>query len=278
MPYGRKYDIWDTYTWTELILPYIEQEAVFQAYWTLTQTGYRTSYPGPNGPIGDDARLRLARTSKIPPFLCPSDTAQRGNELSTGSYGYIRGNYRGCCGSGDMYGERTDNTSGGPWGPGLFSVTHGQSIDPNAPVRTQGVRLSDVTDGTSNTLLISEGLAPSVSPGWGGPLGETIYGNMGGALFTTTLTPNATAPDRIIGPCPQNIGDPSYREPCLSLGSNSWWTPSGLGALAAARSKHVLGVNAAMADGSVRFFSNSMDLATWRAMGTRAGGEVINIP
>jgi prepilin-type processing-associated H-X9-DG protein len=62
------------------------------------------------------------------------------------------------------------------------------------------------------------------------------------------------------------------------LGANAWWTPSGRGALAAARSKHVLGVNAAMADGSVRFFGNSMDLSTWRALGTRAGGEVINIP
>ena len=35
MPYGRKYDIWDTYTWTELILPYIEERAVYNDFWTL---------------------------------------------------------------------------------------------------------------------------------------------------------------------------------------------------------------------------------------------------
>src|SRR5262249_46406269 len=34
-PYGRKYDIWDTYTWTELVLPYLEQDNVHKSYWTL---------------------------------------------------------------------------------------------------------------------------------------------------------------------------------------------------------------------------------------------------
>ena len=35
------------------------------------------------------------------------------------------------------------------------------------------------------------------------------------------------------------------------------------------------GFNAAMMDGSVRFVRNAVPLATWRALGTRAGGEVI---
>jgi hypothetical protein len=37
-------------------------------------------------------------------------------------------------------------------------------------------------------------------------------------------------------------------------------------------------VNAAMADGSVRFVANSIDQFTWRGMGTRAGNEVLTIP
>ncbi len=45
-------------------------------------------------------------------------------------------------------------------------------------------------------------------------------------------------------------------------------------AIISARSKHTGGVNASMGDGSVRFVSNSIDVATWRAMGTRDGGEV----
>jgi len=113
-PYARKYDIWDTYTWTELILPYIEQQAVYENYWTLPQRGYVTSYPGPNGPIGDDARLRTARHTRIPVFNCPSDGGPWGNELNTNSYGFYRGNYRGCVGSGDMYGEDVQDGTSGP--------------------------------------------------------------------------------------------------------------------------------------------------------------------
>lgn len=40
-------------------------------------------------------------------------------------------------------------------------------------------------------------------------------------------------------------------------------------------SYHPGGVNVAMADGAVRFVNNSIDLATWRALGTRAGGELL---
>jgi prepilin-type N-terminal cleavage/methylation domain-containing protein/prepilin-type processing-associated H-X9-DG protein len=276
MPYARKYDIWDTYCWMQLILPYLEQQPVYDRYWTLPQTGYRTSYPGPNGPIGDlpqDHRLREARQAVIPPLLCPSDQGPMGNEMDTTLYGFIRGNYRGCVGSGDMYANRTDFTNG-PWGKGMFSVEHGQSVDPDRPVRTRGVRLADVSDGTSSTLFFSEGIVPTVT-WWGGPLGEAIYGNMGGSLFSASLTPNTSAPDRPIGPCPQNQRDPSYREPCVSLGGNAWWTPSAQGAHVAARSRHPGGVNAALADGSVRFFANTIDQSTWRGLGTRSNGEVL---
>jgi len=43
-----------------------------------------------------------------------------------------------------------------------------------------------------------------------------------------------------------------------------------------ARSFHSGGVNALMMDGSVRFVTNAIPQATWRAMGTRAGGEVVS--
>jgi prepilin-type N-terminal cleavage/methylation domain-containing protein/prepilin-type processing-associated H-X9-DG protein len=41
-------------------------------------------------------------------------------------------------------------------------------------------------------------------------------------------------------------------------------------------SRHPGGANVLMGDGSVRFVKNSVALATWRALGTRAGGEVIS--
>ena len=41
------------------------------------------------------------------------------------------------------------------------------------------------------------------------------------------------------------------------------------------RSFHPGGVQVALADGSVRFVGNTIDLAIWRALATRAGGEVV---
>jgi prepilin-type processing-associated H-X9-DG protein len=273
-PYARKYDLWDTYTWTQLILPQIEETAVYEGYWTLPETPLRQAYPGPNGPIGDEPRLQQARHAEIVPFYCPSDVGPTGNELGTGAYGFLRGNYRGCSGSGDMYGEATHTNDNGPWGPGAFSVTRDQSADPDAAVTARGRRMGEFPDGTSNTLLVSEGLVPTVD-GWGGAIGETIYGNMGGALFSASITPNSTSPDRPIGPCPQNQGDTTYTAPCLSLGGNAWWTPSAKGAYATARSSHPGGVTASFADGSVTFFTDGIDLVVWRAMGTRDGAEAL---
>jgi prepilin-type processing-associated H-X9-DG protein len=42
----------------------------------------------------------------------------------------------------------------------------------------------------------------------------------------------------------------------------------------AARSRHTGGVNVLLGDGSVHFVSNGVDLGAWRALATRAGGEV----
>ncbi|HKI18430.1 MAG TPA: H-X9-DG-CTERM domain-containing protein, partial [Isosphaeraceae bacterium] len=41
-------------------------------------------------------------------------------------------------------------------------------------------------------------------------------------------------------------------------------------------SLHAGGVNVLMGDGSGRFIKTSVDLQTWRNLGTRNGGEVIS--
>jgi type II secretory pathway pseudopilin PulG len=279
MPYARKYDIWDAYTWTQLVLPYLEQQALAEQYWTLPRTGYVQSYPGPNGPIGDDARLRAARHTAVAMFLCPSDKGATGNELGTGAFGNRRGNYRACVGAGDLYGTPIGGPAEDTTFAGVFVTRATQSFDPNAAIKTAGSRGAEIRDGTSNTLLLAEGLVMNDTVGWGGPIGIIIYGNMGGALFSTALTPNSSAPDRPIGPCPQdNNRDPTYTAPCRSLGGNAWWTRSGPGAYAGARSRHTGGVQAALADGGVRFFANDIDLSTWQALGTRAKGEPLSSP
>ena len=56
LPPGRKFNYWDTYTWTEFILPHIEEQSVYDNYWTISDPTLVTpgTAPSANGPIGDD--------------------------------------------------------------------------------------------------------------------------------------------------------------------------------------------------------------------------------
>ncbi len=276
-PYARKNDQWDAYTWTQLILPFIEQQQVYDLYWDINDAAEWRPAGSP------DERKRQARESLIPAWYCPSDAPVRGNELFSPNWGFWRGNYRGCTGSTDMYGVPLDEV--GISGPGSFEVARGQRFlpnpnerraDPNAP-GTVYVRIAQMTDGTSSTMLLSEGIVPTVDV-WGGPMGEIIYGNMGGSLFTGWLTPNASTPDSVIGPCPEDQGDIEYpNETCFRIsGHPGAGSAGGASAFAAARSRHPGGVNLAMADGSVNFASDDIDVRAWRASSTRAGDEVFS--
>src|SRR5687767_12124406 len=42
-PYSRKYDMWDSYTWTQLILPQIEQGAIYDNYVTINSKPFSTA-------------------------------------------------------------------------------------------------------------------------------------------------------------------------------------------------------------------------------------------
>jgi prepilin-type N-terminal cleavage/methylation domain-containing protein/prepilin-type processing-associated H-X9-DG protein len=108
----------------------------------------------------------------------------------------------------------------------------------------------------------------------GGPIGHTRWCN-GGVYysgFTTAMTPNPSfrAVSRATGfsnagksvsmdwdSTDENDGGPTY----MSL---------------AATSRHSGGVNALMADGSVRFVKDSIAPTAWRALGTVAAGEVVS--
>lgn len=289
MPYGRKFNYWDTYTWTEQILPYIEEQTVYDNYWTIRDPAMVVpgTAPSSNGPIGDDERLRKARHTQLPVMYCPSDATPIPNEIGTPAFGTWRANYRGCVGAGSMYGGRPalpsvlttqhlaevnadSNAFIGAFGAKVAGPSQGKAyLDPLVPPN----RLSQFTDGTSETLLISECIAPTARD-WGGPIGSTIYGNMGGGLFSAAETPNTSAPDRIIGPCPQYDlvpPDADYVEPCSSIGGHPpAGAPGGSAATSYARSRHPGGVNASFADASVRFVTSDIDTEVWRANGTRA--------
>src|SRR5260370_41609944 len=113
-------------------MAYLEQTNVQAGYIYLNDPAWRADYSGgggPNGPIGNNAQQGLSRHTVIRTFLCPGDIGPNTGEIGTTDYGMVRGNYRACTGSGDMYGNATDN-SGGPWGVGVFGVVPFQTTDP----------------------------------------------------------------------------------------------------------------------------------------------------
>lgn len=285
-PYARKYDLFNSYTWYQHLLPFMEGDNVHRVF-----VAYGLDNLGVNGPLLAEPELRNARTTLLKTFFCPSDTGPILNESGSMQFARARGNYRGCVGPGDLYGGAKAQfappcyvnpslSTASPLqpGPGVFQVVPGQSYQNEAGFGPPAhCRMADITDGTSNTVMMSEGLNSTIKLPlvWGGPMGDIQLGNMGGSLFSCFNLPNSPLADYIEGPCPRDQGDTGYKAPCVSYDrGNSGSDPCM--AHAAARSKHNSGVNVGLADGSVRFVANNVNLLLWRSMGTRSGGESIS--
>src|SRR5262249_53936982 len=84
--------------------------------------------------------------------------------------------------------------------------------------------------------------------------------------FTTTLTPNTNVAWTYMGV----VFDADF----ASRQEGSHLTEPSYSALTS-RSYHVGIVHSLLADGAVRAVSSNIDLGVWRALGSRAGGEVV---
>jgi hypothetical protein len=128
--------------------------------------------------------------------------------------------------------------------------------------RGQGTKMRQMRDGTSHTLAVSEVLSYDSEKD---PRGVWTIHIPGSSLFTTQTGPNSMEPDRL-PICDTSIPEnsPLYCKKAYKDDGNLW---------AAARSAHPSGVVASMSDGAVRFVTDDIDLATWRAMSTRANGD-----
>jgi len=132
-------------------------------------------------------------------------------------------------------------------GDGVFYLEWEDLID-NALDKRSGNRIGDITDGTSNTFMIGEGL---VRPG------DFVAWSHGYIAFRTCgISMNATRPD----------GTP------FPPGAAGWPNTFGLS------SKHTGGVQIAFADGSVHFVQNTVGFDVYRAMATIQGGEIVTLP
>jgi prepilin-type N-terminal cleavage/methylation domain-containing protein/prepilin-type processing-associated H-X9-DG protein len=132
------------------------------------------------------------------------------------------------------------------------------------------IPLTDITDGTSNTLLASEILlAPmdasaKVDQFHSGDRRGRIWNAFSGEqLFSTLNPPNSLVPDVAYG-C-----NSTALAPCTVVGTGTAKTNYNM----TARSYHTGGVNVVMCDGAVRFVSQTIPANVWLAAGTRAGNE-----
>jgi prepilin-type N-terminal cleavage/methylation domain-containing protein/prepilin-type processing-associated H-X9-DG protein len=229
------------HTWVQHLWPYIEQSALAQAYGNLnTQPFYTAPACVQNTTTGLVAQ-------PVALYYCPSD---RPNAYWKGdSYWRCRGNYA------------------VNWGPVPLPYTGTPLTGPFGYLNNNGsaprlTSISQITDGTSNTLLMSEIILPPVDLDFdtNGDFFNDDSSTVGGR-FMTINTPNSTAADSLAYCVTDN--------PFAPCNTSSPYQVS-------ARSKHTGGVNAVFCDGSVHFISNTVSLATWAALGTIAGGETIS--
>jgi prepilin-type N-terminal cleavage/methylation domain-containing protein/prepilin-type processing-associated H-X9-DG protein len=234
-------------TWVMYVWPYVEQDNLAR------QNNYKNPFYVPPATVW--FTLNGLCGQHVPIYLCPSDNGLI--DQSVGQYQRTRGNYVVNWGNA-LY----DDTRAPPTGTAVRQ-NFGPFYHLGGHRSTPGVaRITDVTDGTSNTLLLSETLIAKVATDndWRGD----IHNDDGVFRFHTVITPNSSAPDL--------ISSRTFFTP-----NNDPLMPVALGnpQRAAARSRHTGGVNAALCDGSVRFVSNSIALNAWMALGSMSGGEVV---
>ncbi|MEZ6117024.1 MAG: DUF1559 domain-containing protein [Pirellulaceae bacterium] len=150
---------------------------------------------------------------------------------------------------------------------GMWKFAHGKAT-----------KLSGIHDGISKTILISEVLPYDGSPTSKTNVSEDTRGvwasvSMGASTYSHFTTPNYDGADPnlkdTINGCDSSIPKSDPLACILKTGSKF-----DVGAtFAAARSMHPGGVVAARADGSARFYPNSVERKIWQALATRSGGE-----
>jgi prepilin-type N-terminal cleavage/methylation domain-containing protein/prepilin-type processing-associated H-X9-DG protein len=241
-------------TWTILVFPYIEQDNLFRIYqnWGGSDTissGYptastRTSPPYPR--YSSSPNTTNVCNRRIPVMSCPSD-------LNNAPFsGLTNHNYAVNIGTGSTH-------RGRPLGAPSSFVPQAGMFD--GGTLTRQIRLTDVKDGLTNTLMFAE-----VQQGQGRDLrGFVWWGDAAG--FSTYAPPNTSTPDQIYTTYYCN-SQPQQNLPCSGAGGATYFS----------RSRHNGGVNVALGDGSVRFIQDSISPSVWLYMGSIADGVTITIP
>jgi prepilin-type N-terminal cleavage/methylation domain-containing protein len=139
---------------------------------------------------------------------------------------------------------------------GTYEVTGYPDTNNGVLFRNSRIKATDIADGTSNTLMVGERCSRrSAKTTWVGAITNGInppmnpsYDAEGPPTFCLTNT-GAAADGRVPNNALDHVEDSS--------------------------SNHTQGVNFLLSDGSVRVINTTINPATWAALGTRNGGEVV---
>jgi prepilin-type N-terminal cleavage/methylation domain-containing protein/prepilin-type processing-associated H-X9-DG protein len=274
-------------SWTLAIMPNLEQTPIWNAY-----NFHLDGLTLPNTTVGYNA---------ISSLICPSENTKIRPSAPWAPFSY-RGNHGGPGVIQNWTGTIVENATTNP------ATWWGAAGDPNMAF----FGIEGVTDGTSNTALISEklmGVSTTGQPTLTAGSANGIRGLYNVTYSGTYNTQNANNAVAAIGACkaiPPTATDTGqqalnggfwhagypwallvneynhFNTPngysCITgtdsaAGSNVWGGTSGM---ITATSNHPGGVNVGFTDGSVHFIKNSIGPQTWWALGTRNQGEVIS--
>ncbi len=253
--------------WHARILPQIEQGPLYDRIdWSL--------YDG-----SSNAFHNLPRSTVLSAYLCPSDPGKgsfpwvdRATGIRyTGSTlvpGDAPTNYAGCIGHDVQL--RPAATTRGFLADASFNVTTGFG--------TGLISMADILDGTSNTLAVAEIII-------GHPrsrTNSTLNANQAAADTVTPVNNGCTAVNFATGATTTGRGISWFRgyevgqfafTTLMTPNSNLWDCGNNSNdMMMAARSVHPGGVQATMVDGSVQFFSSTIDWNTWKFLGGSKDG------
>lgn len=263
------------FNWITMLFPFVEENGRWQDINDCAD--YFNDTLGHTGNPGDYcewAQFNEVGRARLNFNICPSNPQVRRlfNGVALESVG--KGNYAASWGSSNMLSWESIQTAGAF---GCYFVNQNKIVrslggSGDRFQHDKGSTSGDFVDGMSNTVAVSEVIAidgystgttsNDIRGAWSSPA-------MGASCFSASVNPNAKTPD-IINSCDTNI--PATFQPYLAC-QNDNTSPD---VVAAARSYHTGGVNACMADGSVRFISENIDNTNiWRPLNTRQNGETV---
>ncbi len=248
------------------LLPYVEAGTVY------SRINFSLGYHHPS----NDALLPPygVAATRVGVLMCPSETQDRPRLDSAGVPYHYPLNYALSVGTYLIFNPVTRADGGAAFAPNSqmtpASITDGLSNTlAMAEVKTFNPRFHDAVGIPATPPPSPANVSASYTGGaWSATSGHTewVCGRAIHTGFTTTFTPNTRVP-HTVGGVTYDIDVSSSRE-----GRNMTDPTYGI---ITSRSFHPGIVNVLLMDGSVRPLSSTIELASWRALGTRAGGEVV---